>query len=344
MARYTANFLQSYVSGQFRNDTDKFIELRSVRETLEDYDAITDRIREVFKKELYLPLLKILSIPTAKLSNSRDSLLRAIQQGVITYADGTFQGSFNSHTSKELRDLGAKWDRKTSTYKLSETKLTLDVREAVSTSQARFIEKLKQLDVKLQKILPAEIANKLKIEDIFDSQLWKVDKAVKKTLENITVTPTLTKDQRQQIAAEWQGNMDLWIKDFAEEQIKELRKSVRDSVFKGNRYESLVKSIQDNYGVTSNKAKFLARQETNLLMAKFKETRYEDAGVFEYRWRCVAGSKNHPVRPSHLALNGKIFRFDTPPVTTDPSEPQRRNNPGEDYNCRCYAVPVIRKK
>lgn len=123
-----------------------------------------------------------------------------------------------------------------------------------------------------------------------------------------------------------------------------LRKQVMAAAFRGNRYDALVKTIQRSYGVTVSKAKFLAHQETNLLMAKFKETRYTDAGIVEYRWRCVTGSKLHPVRPSHKALDGKIFRFDDPPITTPPSEAPRRNNPGEDYGCRCTAVPVVRRK
>jgi hypothetical protein len=35
---------------------------------------------------------------------------------------------------------------------------------------------------------------------------------------------------------------------------------------------------------------------------------HEKWGVHEYRWSCVAGTKNHPVRLWHKALEGKIFR------------------------------------
>lgn len=342
MARYTSDFVKNAEIPKQAGP--RIIELRPVREEMKDYDAVAERIREVFKKVLYWPLLKVLPIPSLKLSNASDALLRAIQEGVVTYANGVFQGSFNSQISKELKELGASWNIKTATYRLSADNIPENIKWAIGASQRRFVEKLQELDARIQKILPEEIAELVKVEDIFDSQLWKVDKAVKKTLENITVTPTLTPEQRLAIAADWQENMRLWITDFTREEIRRLRFEISESVYKGNRYESIVKSIQESYGVTSNKAKFLARQETNLLMSKFKETRYEAAGVKEYRWRCVAGSKNHPVRPSHKALDGKIFRFDNPPITTAPSEPARRNNPGEDYNCRCYAIPVVRKE
>lgn len=341
MAQYTSDFLKNAENP--KPPGPRIIELRPVREEMKDYDAVAERIREGFKKILYWPLLKVLPIPNSKLSNTSKTLMHAIQEGLISYTNGVFQGSFNSQISKELRDLGAVWDAKTSSYRLSAGSMPKEVKLAVSSSQRRFLEKLQEIDARIRQILPAEIAESIKVQDIFDSQLWKVDKAVKKTLENITVTPTLTPEQRQRIAADWQNNLDLWIKDFASEEIVRLRESVQQAVLKGNRYESIVKSIQESYGVTSNKAKFLARQETNLLMAKFKETRYEAAGVHEYRWRCVAGSKLHPVRPAHKALDGKIFRFDNPPITTAAGEPARRNNPGEDYNCRCYAIPIVRK-
>jgi SPP1 gp7 family putative phage head morphogenesis protein len=96
--------------------------------------------------------------------------------------------------------------------------------------------------------------------------------------------------------------------------------------------------------VSANKAKFLARQETSLMTTKLKETRYREAGVNEYKWKTVAGSKLHPVRPSHKILEGRIFRWDDPPITTPPGEAVRRNNPGQDYNCRCFAQPIVRFK
>ena len=164
------------------------------------------------------------------------------------------------------------------------------------------------------------------------------------SIKNITVGPQLTKEQAARIADEWQTNMKLWVKDFTEKEILKLRKDVKSSVFTGNRYESMVSKIQKSYGVSANKAKFLARQETSLLMTKFKETRYKDVGVNEYEWRCVAGSKNHPVRPAHKKLEGLRFSWDNPPITTAPGEPVRRNNPGQDYNCRCFAKPIVRFK
>lgn len=49
-----------------------------------------------------------------------------------------------------------------------------------------------------------------------------------------------------------------------------------------------------------------------------------------YVWRTLGDDK---VRPSHAANNGRLFSWANPPAT---------GHPGEDYNCRCEAVPYIR--
>lgn len=326
--------------------------LRPIKDDPYLSDKIEKRIKEAFKKSFYLPLLRELRVkkPTKVLKNSPEDLVEAMREGRITYSDGAFRGEFDAASSKELRSIGAVWDRKTSSYKISSSKLPSTIRYAISATDTYFKEKISRIDQKLAQILPDEIASEIKTADIFDQTLWKADKDFQKTISNITVAPQLTDERRAKIAEEWQNNMDLWIKDFTEKEIVELRKKIQDSIFSGNRYESLIKSIKASYGVTTRKAKFLARQETNLLLAKFKETRYTDAGVNEYVWGCVHMPKDKTpkqhtpgnVRYSHGILEGKVFRWDNPPVTTAPGEPERRNNPGQDYNCRCFARPIIR--
>lgn len=321
----------------------KIVELRPVRETHEEYDRIEARIKRAFKLLLYIPLLKDLSLETSTISNSLDDLVKALQTGRITVSRGTFRGKFDAATSKELKKLGAKWNRKSGTFSLPTTEQPMEIRDAIYTGQQRYRERIARIDKRLSEIKPAEISGKIKTADLFDSILSKTDREVGKTLKGITtVAPKLSDREREKIADEWANNMDLWINNFTENETKKLRRDIARSVFAGNRREVLVKTIQKSYGVTANKAKFLARQETGLLMAKFKESRYTSLGINEYKWRCVAGSPSHPVRPSHKILDGKIFRWDDPPVTTAPDEPLRRNNPGQDYNCRCQAVPIVR--
>lgn len=323
--------------------------LRPIKETTEDYEELERRILALFKREIYLPLIKILQPPRDALLNAKNDLLNAIKYGRIQFYRGTFSGRFNSTTSKELRELGARWDSKTGTWKLPQSSLSQEIRTAIQASQAHFEQKLDQIDLKLTQILPEEIADRLKAEHIFDTTLWKVERDFAATLRGLSIAPKLTKSQRTLIAEEWQNNVKIKIRDWTQKEISTLRKNMQQSVFAGNRYETAVKTIEKSYGVSTNKAKFLARQETGLLMAKFKEVRYKDAGIRKYKWKCVSGTASHPVRASHKILDGKIFSWDNPTELdrygrVKPSglhKPGENKNPGEDYNCRCTAVPIV---
>ena len=61
---------------------------------------------------------------------------------------------------------------------------------------------------------------------------------------------------------------------------------------------------------------------------KLSEVNQQEQGYTYYRWHSQDDEK---VRPEHAVNDGKIFLWEFPPPT---------GNPGEDYNCRCWAEPV----
>lgn len=333
----------------------KIIELKPIKESTEGFQVLEKRIKELWRRELYLPIMAELSkTPKKRLENSKGeykAIIDALHTGRITFYRGTFSGRFNASITRELRGLGATWDRRQGTFKVPLQSLPPEIRAGVAASEVQFQKKLEKIDKKLGGVLPEEIAAKLKADDLFDRTIWKTETEFQKSVKGITVAPQLTPERRRRIADEWQNNMQLYIQEWTETEIKKLRREMKETVFAGNRYESAVKAIQSSYGVSASKAKFLARQETNLLMTKFKQARYTDSGVDLYRWRCVAGSANHPVRPSHKACDGKIFTW-TKKREVDlhgaeksggQIKPGQNNdcNAGQDYNCRCFAVPIV---
>lgn len=305
----------------------------------DEFEPLEKKIKELLREQLYHPILKELDRSEMKLQNSLEDLVKAINSGRISFYRGQFSGRFSSTISKELKGLGAKWDRKQGTWKIPLSSLPVDIQTSVRASEATFDKRLESIDKKLAQILPEEIADKLQAAKIFDATLWKVDKDVRRTLKGITVPPELNAQRTQKISEEYTNNLRRYIKDFTEKEIVDLRKDIQTTAFKGARYETLFNKIQKSYDVTAKKAKFLARQETNLLMTKFKEARYTDVGVNEYKWGCVSGTAKHPVRPMHRSLEGKVFRWDSPPITASNGA---RNNPGEDFNCRCFAKPIVK--
>jgi SPP1 gp7 family putative phage head morphogenesis protein len=314
-------------------------ELPPIRETTEDYDGIEEQILKIFRREIYFPVLRELS-PAEKLQNApADRLAAALASGRIRYYRGKFHGKFDAALSKEIKRLGAVWDRATQSWGLTQAELPEEVRSAIQSAEYRFDRVAASIDKKLSELLPAQISENVKIAHFFDRTLWRIDKDFEKQMKGITVVPKLTADARAKVAAGYTKDLQRYIQDFSEKEIAKLRKEIQASAMTGNRYETMKDRIRASYGTTESKAKFLARQETALMMASFKQVRYQEAGVNQYRWQCVVGSPAHPVRPMHLALNGKVFSWDNPPVTDDKGA---RNNPGQDYNCRCVARPIVK--
>jgi SPP1 gp7 family putative phage head morphogenesis protein len=304
-------------------------------------DTLEEHIKEILRLEVYVPLLLEIDAPKEILSNSTssDALLDAIASGKITFYRGKFRGKLNAGLSRELLRLGASWDEKQGCFSIPLNKLSRPFREAIAASHETIKRTQERINKVIDKISPAEIADKLQIQKIFDTTLWKVDNQFKHTIKALSVTPQISPKTRQAISKEYTLNMKLDIKGWLEEEVVQLRRRMEKSTWQGNRYESMVSTIKRRYGVADSKAKILARQETNLLVTKLKECRYLEAGVPDYRWRCVKASPNHPVRPYHLKNDGKIFSWKNPPVVNARGE---RKHPGCDYNCRCIAIPVVR--
>lgn len=308
--------------------------LKPVKEGAADYVELESEIQAVFDQEIYNPLAGLLQLNKNILMNSMEDLIKAIKSGKIYFYRGSFDGKFNAQITKELKKLGAKWvDGK---FKLSVGDLPNEIRTAITLSDLRFEQMVTSIDRLLDRVLPESVA----FQRIFDTTILKTEARIQKTLpKSIVIEKKLTKDDISRISQDYTNNMNKYIQGWTEQEIVKLRKDIKDRVMRGERYEGVIKSIQHSYQVSKSKAKFLARQETNLLTSKLKEMRYTDAGSKGYIWETVVGSPSHPVRPMHKALKGKFFLWNNPPVT---SPDGRRNHPGEDFNCRCFARPVIK--
>lgn len=329
----------------------KYRVLPPIKEKPEDFEAIGAAILQLLRESIYIPLIRELQandqILGKSLKNSFDELVQAIIRGKIQYSDGQFTGKFSSTLSRELRSIGARWERKQGSFSLPPSRLSRELIEAISISKSKFRETMSRINLKLEQLSPAHIAQALSVEKLIDPVLYKTDAKVAETLKGIAIQPKITPEARDRISKEYTENLQLYIQDFTEKEITALRKRIEFSAVNGYRYETVVSEIERSYGVSYNKAKFLARQETSLLMTKFKQIRYQDAGSEEYIWGCVKmphQQKGVPASPGdvryfHGIHEGKKFRWDTGAVVNERGE---KKNPGQDYNCRCFARPVVR--
>ena len=101
--------------------------------------------------------------------------------------------------------------------------------------------------------------------------------------------------------------------------------------------------IQNQFKVSQRKAKFLTRNESSIAVTEYLSAKYQEEGFQEFKWITNLDGRE---RELHKQLNGKIFRFDDPPVIyiDEKRGTIQKGLPGETYNCRCTFVPVLSKE
>lgn len=338
-----------------------------LRELPEYWEPMDARLREWIRDEIFLPLMRALKQPESKLENAKKSpLIAALGSGRIQYVDGHFEGDFNSAISKELTQLGAKFSKRDGWWSLPSAKLQTKeraaVRSAIEASLSRFEAMASRANKVLDELSPEAIAKKIKLESLFDSTMFKMDRAFQANVKKLGIEAALTPETLKHIAKRYTENTHLDIQGWVKDEIDALRNKVKERTLDyGERYETLIPGIrktvlkrgkliddvQKRFAISERKAKFIARQENALIMSAFQEKRYTDVGLRRYEWHCVnmppvPNAKTQPkgaVRPDHWHLNGSIQDWSRPPVVD--SKTGRRGHPKQDYNCRCMALPVV---
>jgi SPP1 gp7 family putative phage head morphogenesis protein len=141
-------------------------------------------------------------------------------------------------------------------------------------------------------------------------------------------------------------NVDL-IKSVATEQLGEMEGLISKATTGQVRVESLADDIMERFNVTESRAELIARDQTLKANANLTQLRQQQAGVTRYIWTC-SGDERVRGRPGgkwadsdsdHWSLDGTMQDWTNPPITNPKTG--ARNHPGEDYQCRCTATPVV---
>jgi len=304
--------------------------------------ALQEEIYAFLYDNIFRTLFDILNAkPVIKQASNAPAtpLIQALTQGLITYEENKyFKGKLNAAISKQLRAMGAKYNSTVKAYQIEPAKIPPDIQAAIAASSARAREKVQKVQDYLKSIEGRELPE-MKIELSFGKTLTDLEKQFENTTRKVVpsnLEVSMAPGHQEALKTAYAENLEKYIKQWYDEEILRLRSKVMDNTIAGFRSENLIHDIQAENGVTYRKAKFLARQETSLLVSKYREVRYTDNGINYYTW---STSHDERVRRRHRELNGKVFRFDQPPVVD--IHKMRRANPGEDFNCRCVAIPVI---
>jgi len=108
----------------------------------------------------------------------------------------------------------------------------------------------------------------------------------------------------------------------------------QEAMLDSTRAEVVAKKIQDLGNLTASRAELIARTEIAKTNSILTQVRAQSAGIEEYYWRTM---EDEAVRPAHAEMEGRRLRFDTPPEVRG----EGRHGPGQIYNCRCFAEPIL---
>ncbi len=328
----------------------KVIELQGAEPNAELENEL-EKLLNAFFKGLYKPLAHILKqeniIETqGEVLNSIADLITLIKQNKIIY-DGsgfvyTTQYKANTNITKEFQKLGGVFNSSQKKWYINTLRLPIKVIDAINeinTTQMNLSKNFAnyQQTIDLTKLTLLQ-EFKTKFENIYYEIIKNVIKQNTQNLSAQDLKIKLNFDEAtlRQIASEYTNNLDLYINNFTTTQIQDLRQIIYSNVNLGLRKENLIQEIQERFDVSKSKAKFLARQETSLLTANIQKQNMLRAGIEYYVWD---SSRDRKVRPDHAALNGKIFRFDNPPIVNQKTG--ARANAGEDFACRCVSRPLL---
>lgn len=142
----------------------------------------------------------------------------------------------------------------------------------------------------------------------------------------------------------WVDENVLKIQRLPQDTLGDMKRIVLEGYRNGETVTTITKQIQNSYNVSKDYASFLARDQLSTLNAQITKFQQTDAGCTHYKWSDSGDSR---VRSCHRFLNGKICSWDDPPEMWYETKKSgrvytgRRCHPGEDYGCRCVAIPVF---
>ena len=206
----------------------------------------------------------------------------------------------------------------------------------------KFDSMAKKLEKRLAKFdLPRKIQRFSSYIRKNDNREWK--RTVKTTLEAELLDDYYNDDFYSDITQKWISDNLTYIKSIPSQRLGELKSIISEGFKHGTVTSEIADQIDEVYNTGKSKAFAIARDQVSKLNSQYTKRQHEDAGITKYKW---SDSNDIRVRACHKALNGKIFRYDNPPEMWYESKSGRiytgrHCNPGEDFCCRCCAIPVF---
>lgn len=171
---------------------------------------------------------------------------------------------------------------------------------------------------------------------------WK--RAVKETLGIDLMNSYYDGRFFEEYIRKWVDENVLRITSIPNQTLGEMQQTILEGFRKGKTIRDIQREIQNQYHVTRSTARLIARDQISTLNSQITQAQQRDAGITKYVWSTSHDSR---VRECHAELDGKIISWDDPPAMWYNTKSKgtvytgRRCHPGEDYACRCCALPYF---
>lgn len=139
------------------------------------------------------------------------------------------------------------------------------------------------------------------------------------------------------------------VKSVGRDQLERLETAIREADKTGLQVAPLRQQIQESFALPRARAELIARDQVLKLNSQITQERQKAAGIDTYIWTTV---KDERVRgrpgglwaasqANHWALDGTRQRWSERPITNPVTG--ARHHPGEDFQCRCQALPDVER-
>ncbi len=181
-----------------------------------------------------------------------------------------------------------------------------------------------------------EMAPKVATQFLRD-QFQGTDAAMRQALRDAgwSVEFVLTPAMHDAFEASLAENIGL-IRSIASEYLQQVEGIVMRNYTAGRNVRAMAKEIHARFGVSSNRAMLISRDQSNKANAVVQRTRQKELGITEAIWLHSRAGKTP--RPTHVAMDGK--RYKVAKGMWD-SEEKAWIFPGELINCRCVQRSVL---
>lgn len=202
-----------------------------------------------------------------------------------------------------------------------------------SRLDSSWVDQLKQLVDKTY-ITFQSIVTPNKISNITSEQADKIslmnkEQFVKTIHSSLSVNPIMQEPYLEtQLKIFQNQNTDL-ITKLGSDQKERVQQTLYSNLSQGNGIEKIEEELKKSEGIGENRARLIARDQTNKFNGQLTQLRQQELGITSYVWTT---SQDERVRPTHRVLDGESFTWEKGP---------KIGHPGSEINCRCIAQPVI---